>query len=160
MSVQAESIRPAPHSSKEISAMSKRVALLLWAFCLLLALSPGAAASAAQPWWQVVTGSHPSNLGKAKNEIQEIDAPSGPFALSVGGSSVGFFNLPPIFPEGNAANVQTALEGDYGAGNVEVTGGPAGVAPLIVTSIGADAGKSVPAIDISPPGSAKVLQEG
>jgi hypothetical protein len=114
---------------------------------MLLGLMPAASASAASPWWQILTGSRPTNLWEPQNEVQEIVAPSEPFALGVGGSFAGGFNLPPTFPEGTAANVQAALEGVYGAGNVEVTGGPAGTAPLIVTFIGDAAGKHMAPIE-------------
>ena len=67
---------------------------------------------------------------------------------------VGYFANEPYYadfggalPEPTAANVQAALEGVYGAGNVSVTGtGPGGESPLTVTSIGEDANRSVPLI--------------
>ena len=115
----------------------------------LLALSPASASADPSPWWQVLTGSRPTNLWIPKSQVQEIDAPSTPFILTVGGENVGFFNGP--FPPPTAENVQTALEGAYGAGDVEVTGGPGGTAPLIVTSIGDDAGRYVAPIGITSP---------
>jgi hypothetical protein len=137
-----------------------RLALSLTAAVCLLA-APSVASAAPSPWWEVVTGSRPTNLWTPQNQVQEINAPSGsPFFLSVGGTPAGAFNFPPVFPEATAANVQTALEGVYGAGDVEVTGGPGGTAPLIVTSIGDDAGKIVPMVEIGPSGSVRLVQAG
>jgi len=148
--------------------MQKRVAYLsalLAAIVYLGALPITSASAAPSPWWQVLTGSRPTNLWIPDSQVQEIVAPADPFFLKVDGKSAGEFNFPPFLPEATAANVQTALEGAYGVGDVEVTGGPGGVAPLIVTSIGADTGRYVPPIAIenfSPdePASTKILSEG
>jgi hypothetical protein len=136
----------------------KSLAVLLGVAALLMGAMPATSASAASPWWQVLTGSRPTNLWEPQSEVQEIEAPSTVFALAVNGVFVGAFNG--AFPEGNAANVQTALEGAYGAGDVEVTGGPAGTAPLVVTSIGDDAGKSVPPVESLFAATTRVVQEG
>jgi hypothetical protein len=138
----------------------KRLALTLFATLALGAvLLPAAPASAApEPWWQVLTGSRPTNLWEPQNQIQEIDAPTTAFVLRVNGSVVGLFNPP--FPEASATNIQTALEGAYGAGNVEVTGGPGGTAPLIITWIGEKAGQAVAPVEILAGGSTKILQAG
>jgi len=133
-------------------------ALLIVAATLVCSLSPAAAASAA-PWWKVVTGSHPTNLWAPQSQVQEIVAPSTPFALSVDGVTVGAFNFPPFFPDATAANVQASLEIAYGAGNVQVTGGPGGVAPLNVTWIGGKAGQAVPPVE-GPAVTTKILQSG
>jgi hypothetical protein len=78
------------------------------------------------------------------------------FELKVGGVGVGFFaNEPyaPIFgaPAPTARNVQSALEGVYGAGNVEVVGSEAGTAPLALTvkSIGKDADRKVEPVEVN-----------
>ena len=141
---------------------------VLFAVVLALVVLPTASAAAAPapaPWWQVLTGSRPTNLWIPDSQVQEIIAPADPFFLNVDGVSAGGFNFPPFLPEATAENVEIALEGAYGAGNVEVTGGPGGTAPLIVTSIGGDAGRYVPPIEIenfSPdePASTKILSEG
>jgi hypothetical protein len=147
--------------TKELSTMSRLFSAAVSFFVTLAVFGSVASAEAApSPWWQVLTGSHPTNLWEPQSEVQEVEAPSTPFVLTVGGNFAGLFNLPPTFPEGTAENIQTALEGAYGPGSVEVTGGPAGGAPFIVTSIGEDAGKAVPPIGIGPTGSAKVVQEG
>jgi hypothetical protein len=136
--------RLSAHTSIKGAGMVKQIVALLAAAACLLAL-PAAEAAAASPWWQVITGSRPTNLWVPDNEVQEIDAPDTPFVLLVAGEAVGAFNPP--FPDGTAANVQAALESAYGAGNVEVSGGPAGSAPFIVTSTGADAGRYVAPIE-------------
>lgn len=133
------------------------------AIALGLLAMPSIAAAAPSPWWQIISGSRPTNLWIPANQVQEINAPSTPFLLQVGGAPAGGFNVPPFFPEATAENVQIALENVYGTGNVEVTGGPGGTAPFIVTSIGEDAGRAVAPIEIiSPlqPGSTQVITTG
>jgi hypothetical protein len=157
--------QPSPlGTTKETFGMSKTrrsLAALVGALFGLLVLFPASSASADSAWWQVLTGSRPTNLWIPKSEIQEIQAPDTLFGLLVGGEFAGAFNLPGVFPEATAANVQAALETIYGPGNVEVTGGPGGVAPLIVKSVGADAGKPVTPIEtIEEKGSARVIQRG
>jgi len=145
---------------KEISKVSKRIHLVAFLVAAaLLVVLPSASASAASPWWQVLDGSRPTHLWVPESEVQEIIAPASPFSLSVGSNFAGGFNFPPFFPEATAANVQAALEGAYGAGDVEVTGGPGGTAPLIVTSIGADAGRLVAPIEASG-ATTKILKAG
>ncbi|HEX5592946.1 MAG TPA: hypothetical protein VFX35_06330 [Solirubrobacterales bacterium] len=127
---------------------------------MLLAAIPSAPASAASPWWQVLPSSRPANLWVPQSLVQEIDASDGPFLLNVEGSFAGLFGGP--FAEPTADNVQAQLETVYGAGNVEVTGGPGGSAPLVVTSIGDDARRGdIPLIAV-PFGnaSAKVVTPG
>ncbi len=149
---------------KETPGMSlrlKQLALALFAVLVLgVCVLPASPASAApRPWWQVLTGSRPTNLWEPQSQIQEIKAPTSAFIVGVEGNAIGGFNPP--FAEATAANLQATLEGVYGAGNVEVTGGPGGTAPLIVTWIGDDAGKAVAPVEILV-GEAKekVLQSG
>src|SRR5450759_3701372 len=132
--------------------------------------SAASAFAASSPWWSVTSSASPTYLpsGLAKDEVQEITtAPSAAFALMVNGTSLGYFESEPYPPYGvtqaTAANVQTALESVYGPGNVKVTGGPGGTAPLIVTSINEDADRSVPrveAVGIFGTAEAKVVTEG
>jgi uncharacterized repeat protein (TIGR01451 family) len=154
--------------------MSKRLALTLAA--LAVALTTLAAmplsASAASPWWQILDGSRPSNLWEPTDSVQEIKTAKVDFAgeevliakVEVDGETVGcmaagnfapaegapaaficavVFGLPVIE---TAEQLQEALEGPYGAGEVEVTGGPAGGEPFIVTV----EGRSVPSVQVSP----------
>jgi len=130
------------------------------------------AASAASPWWQILDGARPSNLWEPTDNVQEIKTAKVNFAgeevliakVEVAGETVGcmaagnfapaegapaaficavFFELTPIE---TAEQLQEALEGPYGPGEVEVTGGPAGGEPFIVTV----QGRSVPPVQVSP----------
>jgi hypothetical protein len=112
---------------------------------LLLTVFVGVAqAVAAGPVWQVTAGFAPTNLGSPKSEVQEIETTVG---VSEGGLHVDGQFVGELVEHETAAEVQSLLEGPYGAGNVEVSGGPTGANPLIVRSIGALAGKAVPNIE-------------
>jgi hypothetical protein len=145
------------------SAIAAVVALGgLWA-----AASPTPAAAADAPWWGLTSSSRPTTLSLARSEVQEIVVATpeeGAFALAIqepGGEP----QFAGVLPNGaTAAQVQEALETVYGPGNVEVTGGPGGVHPFIVTSRNEDAGRLVPpvrAVSLSNVAvSARVLTEG
>ena len=140
--------------------MSNRLVSLiatLGATLALFALVPMGSASAAEPWWQVLTGSRPTNMREPKDatEVQEVSA-SKFFGLilaakvTVGGDIVGCLGSGDLagfggptadqvceeqtgFPATESAlEFKTMLEGPYGPGKVEVTGGPAGGAPFVV----------------------------
>jgi hypothetical protein len=133
------------------------------AVCALVILAGAPVASAQSPWWHLSLGSRPAPVqpGSARDQVQEIvTSPEVAFRLTVNGQNVelngneGIFVTEPffkefgeLFPEATAANVQVALEGVYGAGNVIVTGGPAGAAPLVVRIVGEKADTSVPRIN-------------
>ena len=146
-----------PHFDKETKMMSRRLpilAALMVLGLLLLASLPVASATAAQPWWQVLTGSRPTHLWEPKDgsEVQEVKMEKLNFGfeifvakVEVGGSVVGclssgeLFGIPAsFFCEINtgfpgvesAAQFETMLESPYD--EVEVTGGPAGGAPFQV----------------------------
>ena len=81
-----------------------------------------------------------------KDEVQEINADGFEGgALGVEGHGL----VGSLAPGMEAGEVQQLLEGPYGNGNVEVSGGPAGTKPLFVKSIGALAGKKVPSVEVS-----------
>jgi hypothetical protein len=171
--------------------LANAIALLV-ALSALFAL-PGAASAAEGPWWQVLDGSRPTNLWKPTDNVQEIKTAKADVGgeevlvakVEVGGETVGCLaagnfapagGLPASFicavvlqltPIESAEDLEHALETPYGAGEVKVTGGPAGGEPFIVNV----KGKSVPAIAVSPvqPGegapflgtaSARVLSSG
>ena len=171
MSVTAEHPRPAPEPTKENRRMPKRLtalAALLAATALLLAL-PAASASAASPWWQVVTGSHPTNLWKPSNTVQEVQAGPGATRLLLEGETVVCMYTPAceaVFGLANsetAQQVQEALEAPaaYGPGNVAVTEAPESSRRFLIESVGEDAGKPVPLLTpIGAGASAKVLSGG
>jgi hypothetical protein len=117
-------------------------------FVLLLAAGTGQA-FAAMPWWQLDSLSAPANLhsGVAQDEVQEIKvSATGGQVLVIEQTSFeeeekGTGETKFAFFEYNASHeeVQTALEGIYGAGNVEVSGGPGdatGSKPYVVRFVG------------------------
>jgi hypothetical protein len=156
--------------------MSRRLALTLAALAVALttlAVMP-LAASAASPWWQILDGSRPSNLWEPTDNVQEITTAKAKVGggevlvaeVKVGGEAVGcmaagtFVPAPEVeFPAAflceaflgltaieTAEDLQEALEGPFGAGEVEVSGGPAGGEPFLVTVDG----RWVPAIVVTP----------
>jgi hypothetical protein len=146
--------------------------VILSAAVFAFALIPAASASAISPWWQVLPGSRPANLPPAKDatEVQEFKTEKvfGIFAAKVevagqvvgclgSGEIPGFKSADELCEEETsfaadetAAQLQTTLEGPYGAGVVEVAGGPIGSpaeggSPFLVTT----PGRWVPPIELS-----------
>jgi hypothetical protein len=143
---------------------------------LALSVTSPAVASAASPWWQILDGSRPSNLWEPTDNLQEIKSAKAEVfgeeilvaEVKVSNNPVGCLAAgtfaPPEGPPGGfpaafvcavflgltpietASDLKTALEGPYGAGEVEVSGGPAGGEPFIVTVDG----KAVPPIQVTP----------
>ena len=134
-----------------ISIRAARRAAVLVAAAACLLVGPVASASAApSPWWQVVTGSHPTNLWEADDNLQEIETEIGEYAglpgaasrVDVGGEGIGclatanfvgeslcgFYGFP---VSETAAQLEAALETAYGP-EIEVTGGPVGGEPFVV----------------------------
>jgi hypothetical protein len=141
--------------------MFKRAAVCAAATAMLLvAFGVSSAFGAGSAWWGLTSGSWPTHLqpGAAKNEVHEVTV------TATGGDVLwvepeAFEKSPPeikfaVFPF-NATHevVQSALEGLYGAGNVEVSGGPVGKPakvenePYLVTFTGALGGAPVQPID-------------
>ncbi len=118
-----------------------------------------APAYANSPWWHLKSEARPSDLqpGKAKDEVQEIkvSATAGAVAVIEPVSieellkgKIGFGELKKAIFAYNASpeEVQASLEGIYGVGNLEVTGGPGdteGTKPYLVTFKGALEGQSL-----------------
>jgi hypothetical protein len=126
---------------------------------IVFVLLPVASASATSPWWQVLTGSRPSNMWEPKDqsEVQELDTEMFNgivFAakIEVGGEVVGCLGAGEIFflsktaddfceeetpypADETAGELEATLEAAYG-GDVEVSGGPVGVAPFEVRTPG------------------------
>jgi hypothetical protein len=113
--------------------------------CALVAmavtLAGGASAALARsPWWHLSSGSRPASVqpGTAKSEVEEV---------TVSATSGVFFLVREEPPSGRIFNweatheeVQKGLEEMYGAGNVEVSGGPGdekGSNPYKITFTGA-----------------------
>jgi hypothetical protein len=119
---------------------------------LICVVAIPATASAASPWWQILDGSRPSNLWEPTDSVQEITTTmgfSGPNEgvvqkMEIQGKPIGCLGSETflgqigcaIFVKApatkNAAQLKALLEPIYGS-DVEVTGGPVGVAPLVVT---------------------------
>jgi hypothetical protein len=140
---------------------------LLVAASVLLAL-PSAASAAGAPWWQILDGSRPTNLWKPTDSVQEIVATPDDIGfgeaveqkMEIQGEPIGCLGnenqtveevFCPFFGGGpatkTAAELEALLEPIYGS-DVEVTGGPVGVAPLVITV----PGRNVPAIGFSESG--------
>jgi hypothetical protein len=131
---------------------------------LLSVLGIGAApAFASSPWWHLSSSARPAylhfqpGLAPGQSEVQKLSVePNALFVLKVNHEGVEFFESEPysgvdsgLFPHATAANVQAKLEAVLGAGNVTVTGqGPEGLPPLLVTSVGEDADKAVPPLEV------------
>jgi len=134
--------------------MTKRLSILaafLGAAVLFLGVLPLSSASAAEPWWQVLTGSRPTNMWEPTDSVQEVEIEEVPgqgaaVVVKVGGSSVGclgtgfrggFCTFVAGFPpEESAAELEATLEAALGTSAVEVSGGPVAVAPFTVTTPG------------------------
>ena len=164
MSKATERPLTAPVQSKENRPMPKRLASLIAVLAtatMLFALLPVASASAESSWWQVLTGSRPTNMWEPSSdtEVQELKTEKlfgFIFAakVEVGGAVVGClgagalpFGAPP--PTANQfceletghpadetpAALEATLEAAYGV-PVEVSGGPVGLMPLEVKTPG------------------------
>lgn len=143
--------------------MSKRLGLALAALAaaFVCAAALPAVAGAASPWWQILDGSRPSNLWEPTDSVQEIVTTMGENEFGEGvvqkievqGKPIGclgsetflgelgcvFFAEAPATK--TAEELEVLLEPIYGS-DVQVTGGPVGVAPLVITV----PGRSVPTI--------------
>jgi hypothetical protein len=127
--------------------------------CCLLAFP--LAASAASPWWQVVTGARPTNLWEPQDNLQEIKVEAGKISglpataakIVAAGKAVGCLGVDDPGGKGKeicskygfglsetAAQLKAVLEPALGP-EVEVSGGPATVEPfkVRVPEIGAPA---------------------
>jgi hypothetical protein len=136
--------------------LARRSVFGVCVFVLLMAFAGVPAAFAELPWFHLTSGLGPASIqpGSGRNEVQEITAgPGSVFALKVNGVEAGVFESAPYggfgVTQATRENVQAALESVYGVGNVEVTGGPAGTAPLVVMSVGKDADMSVPPMTVA-----------
>jgi hypothetical protein len=133
---------------------------IAFAVAALFAILPTASASAApSPWWQVLTGSRPTNLWIPSDNVQEITTTSGPFfslegvaaKIEIEGNIVGCLGTGSAKvacggpAQETASELEATLEVAFGT-DVEVTGGPVGGEPFLVTV----PGRSVPQIVVAP----------
>jgi hypothetical protein len=148
--------RPDRSATKESSTMFLRLrqlTLVLLAFGTLAVL-PAPASAAPQPWWQVLTGSRPTKVWQPTDNVQEIETGTkelfgsqqvAAIELKVGGKLIGCLGTANFFGEAfcefgtgfpainSAQQLQALLESTFGTSAVEVTGGPVGGAPFVVT---------------------------
>jgi hypothetical protein len=136
---------------------------------LLVSLTVVPAASAGSPWWRMTSSATPTNLrsepglAAARSEVQEVTvaATGGEFILAdmtkgevANGeffNSKGEFKFEKYSFNAEASVVQTGLEKLYGAGNVEVTGGPGdekGTKPYAISFKGGLADQPVGLINV------------
>jgi hypothetical protein len=161
--------------------LARPIALAVTATALLALLFAGSAAAAPSPWWQVLDGSRPSHLWEPSGDnVQEIITESGEieefgtvysgvaaFMESQGnllgclgtGNAAEFCSLGNVAVTETASELEALLESAYGK-DVQVTGGPVGGAPFVVTVPGGP----VPTIQFNPFGigkaTTKVLSSG
>ncbi|HET8955333.1 MAG TPA: hypothetical protein VFN18_06720 [Solirubrobacterales bacterium] len=135
------------------------LAILVLVICSLA--MPLASASAEEPWWQVLTGSRPTHLWEPTDNVQEVEVQPAEFGSAlkvevkekvVGCLGSGLFGAFTCFGNTGFATTETAaqfeemLEGAFETSAVEVTGGPVGTAPFVVTTVG----REVPTIGLTP----------
>ncbi len=130
----------------------RQLTLVILAFGALAVL-PAQASAAPQPWWQVLTGSRPTNLWEPTDNVQEIETGTkelfgsqiAAIELRVGGKLIGCLGTANFFgevfcenntgfpPTETAAQLKALLEVAFGTNAVKVTGGPVGGAPFVIT---------------------------
>jgi hypothetical protein len=145
-----------------VAGLFKRSAIAALAVVLLAALAGASPAFAESSWWHLNSNSAPTVLqpGQGKDEVQEIkvSATAGEFILaepvafakeellnSKGEPEFAFFSF-----DAQASEVQKTLEGFYGVGNVQVSGGPGdegGTKPYVIAFGGELAGHALPVIE-------------
>ncbi len=114
-----------------IQRLPRAFALLLGIAALLLALMPAAPAAAEEsPWWQLLSGSRPTNLWEPEDEVQELVKTGAIVKIEAGKTHAACYALlstlcigyPYIGTTPTAANLQTALEAPavYGPGGAVV----------------------------------------
>jgi hypothetical protein len=99
----------------------KRIVLGMSVVGVLVGLGGAGSAYALSPWWHLSTSSRPAYIqpGQATDETWQltVSATAGTYQLS-------YFGKISLEAGEAPAQVQVALESLYGAGNVQVTGGP------------------------------------
>jgi hypothetical protein len=99
------------------------------------------ASAAVPPVWRVVSTSEPTHLELQYEEVElTVKATAGKFFFSAGGEFLKLaYNI-------TAEEMQSVLESELGAGNVQVTGGPGdenGTKPYLITFTGGLAGREI-----------------
>jgi len=164
--------------------MATRFASLLVAI-LVVALPSSPASAAPVPWWQVQTGSRPTNLWEPEKGMLEVETELielfgeevAAITVDVGGTPIGCLGTQgPVGvlacefttgfqPTETSDQLESLLNTALGAGAVEVTGGPVGGANLVITTSGAVPDLSVTPAELGPgepigEGKLKVISPG
>jgi hypothetical protein len=130
---------------------ARHFAVVVAVAACFLAISTASASAAPSPWWQIVTGSRPSNLWEPQNQVQEFQRGILTVVFLEGNpvACLGEFCAFLELPNSEApADLQAALEaGAYGPGNIQVKEEPASSGRYLITSVGEDAGKPVSALE-------------
>jgi hypothetical protein len=109
-------------------------------------------AMALSPWWHLTSGERPTPIqpGLAQDEVQEV-------TVSATGGLVILFGpketIAVVNWNATIVEMREALEGIYGPGNVEVTGGPGdetGSKPYVIRSIGGLTDQPVEPLTVNP----------
>jgi hypothetical protein len=130
-------------------------------------------ARAAEPWWHLSMGARPSLLHAPSDEVQEVQTSANgngflfvklevegvPVACLVNSASVASCGGVGLPADRTAAQLRASLEGVYGAGRVQVSGGPAGGAPFVVTADGREVAPLTPVV-VEGSGSVKEISSG
>jgi hypothetical protein len=155
-------------------------AALALAAMLAAAAMPATSDAATSPWWQVLTGSRPTNLWEAGDNVQEIQTETGVVfpgfeglaaKIEVGGKAIGCLGTASfavlclgetgVPPDETASELEATLQSALGTSEVDVSGGPVGGDPFVVTT----ADQFVPPLKLTPilgfgTASAKTLSQG
>ncbi len=142
---------------------------IIGAMAIAVLAGAAPAAFAESGWWHLTSGTRPGYLkpGSAHDEVQEIvttpgevtGKPASGFEVYAEHFSkeAGVFVTEPVakelgIPAATAANLQQALEGVYGKGNVTVTGGVetggGAITPFVIESVGEDAYEPVAPLEV------------
>ncbi len=142
---------------------------IIGAMAIAVLAGAAPAAFAESGWWHLTSGTRPGYVkpGSAHDEVQEIvTTPGEVTGKPASGFEVyaehfkkeaGVFVTEPVakelgIPAATAANLQQALEGVYGKGNVTVTGGveTAGgaITPFVIQSVADDAYEPVAPLEV------------
>jgi hypothetical protein len=162
MRAACEDRRNALQMTKENRPMNTRLTLLTAALgaALTLFALPVASAPAAEPWWQVLSGSRPTSLWEPEDGLLEIETKKAfvgaPFKeegtalkLELDGTLIGCLGTANFLgttacevatgfpPTTTAAQLEALLEGALGSEELEVTGGPVGAEAFTAAFSGA-----------------------
>ncbi|HET9591955.1 MAG TPA: hypothetical protein VFP17_03475, partial [Solirubrobacterales bacterium] len=155
---------------KELPKMSKRVLSVAAFVAVAFLVVPTVAAASPSPWWQVLTGSHPTNLWEPEDGVQEIEtglveifgAEVAAAKIEVGGETVGCLGVESevgslvcefvvgFAPTETAEQLEALLKEKFGTNGVKVTGGPVGGENFKIVTSGATPALQISEIELEP----------